>query len=314
MYKKDAGFEQIYSEIMEAMKLLNREFLEYKQDLSKASGINNLLVNIKKKDFKSIKQFFVRNYRRKKIIHYQLQKTSKKQEIYKKSNYFSKEKFVVYTVIFGKYDRLYEPYFVPDNCEFIIITDMDIPQNSKWKKFDLKKLYPVLNGLNNVEKNRILKMKPQILFPEYRYSVYIDGNVQAVTDLTEIIHKIPDCGIALHFHNHRDCVYEEAKVLALLKREDPLKLQDQAEHMSKEKMPQKYGLLECNVIAREHNKEICRKVMDDWWDEFQAYSKRDQLSFPYVLYKNGIQVQEVARLGTDVRANFAFRVHEHSNG
>ena len=59
-------------------------------------------------------------------------------------------------------------------------------------------------------------------------------------------------------------------------------------------MPHNYGLLETCVIARKHNLDICKKVMNDWWNEFMHTPRRDQLSLTYVLYKNGITVDEVA--------------------
>lgn len=311
MYNRDVESEKILSECMEALKNLNKMFKEYENKTSKNMGINRIFSYLKNFKVGSLKQMFFKNYRMIKISHKKLPSPIYKKEISKKINYFSQEKIVIYTVIFGNYDSIQEPLFAPDNCEFIILTDMELPKNSKWKKYDMQKIASIIQGMTSIEKNRIFKMKPQILFPEYKYSIYIDGNIQIISDLTEMVHKIPECGVAMHWHAHRICVYDEIETVRLLKLDKKINLDKHMEHILEDGMPNNYGLLECNVIAREHNKESCKKLMEDWWKEFQIYSKRDQISFPYVLYKNGIKVKEVATLGHNVKQNYALRINSH---
>lgn len=50
------------------------------------------------------------------------------------------------------------------------------------------------------------------------------------------------------------------------------------------------GLTENNVIYRKHKDPRCIKVMEDWWYMVENYSRRDQLSLFYVLWKNGEQM------------------------
>ena len=42
--------------------------------------------------------------------------------------------------------------------------------------------------------------------------------------------------------------------------------------------------------------------MEDWWKEIEKYSNRDQVSLPYVLWKNGYQIGDVGTL-TDIAAD-----------
>ena len=76
-------------------------------------------------------------------------------------------------------------------------------------------------------------------------------------------------------------------------------------------MPEQYGLVECNVIAREHNNPTCKAVMKSWWQEYLSESKRDQLSFVHALFLNGITVNEVTTLGNNVFDNDAIRKRGH---
>ena len=66
--------------------------------------------------------------------------------------------------------------------------------------------------------NRYIKFHPfELLGKDYDYSVYIDGNITPVTDLTVFTEKInPEIGIAMHMHSQRNCVYDEAKACMIL--------------------------------------------------------------------------------------------------
>ena len=38
-------------------------------------------------------------------------------------DYFSEDRIAIYTCIIGAYDEILEPVFIPDNCDFYLITD-----------------------------------------------------------------------------------------------------------------------------------------------------------------------------------------------
>ena len=60
-----------------------------------------------------------------------------------------------------------------------------------------------------------------------------------------------------------------------------------------EGFPQNYGLPENNIIYRKHNKAEIISIMNDWWYMLEHYSRRDQLSLPYVLWKHNIKCENV---------------------
>lgn len=230
---------------------------------------------------------------------------------YEPANYFLNDRIAVYTVIFGKYDKILEPYCQPDNVDYYLVTDLDVDlTNSKWKLKDISAFDERLSKLNNVEKNRFFKMHPHALFPEYKYTIYLDGNICPVSDLTELINRVHDCGLGAHMHSTRDCVFEEAKIAAAIGKDTKSNLERHVQYMKNNNMPEHYGMLECNVLARK-NCDCCNKIMEMWWDEFCDHCKRDQISLPYVLYKLNIPVAEVATLGSNVYENAAIRVYTH---
>ncbi len=117
--------------------------------------------------------------------------------------------------------------------------------------------------------------------------------------------------MAFHYHRTRMCVYDEIEAALILRRVDKKSAKKYEKYLKANGMSVNYGLVECNVIARRHNEQKCIELMEQWWNEFHFRFKRDQVSLPYVLYKNGISISEVATLGNNVYENLTFRIEEH---
>ena len=213
--------------------------------------------------------------------------------------YFSTERIAVYTAVSGKYDNITEPLYIPDNCDFYAITDFEIAEDSKWNRIDMNS-FQEIKGLDNISKNRYFKFFPHKIFKNYRYSIYIDGNFTIVSDLTEHINRISKIGLSMFIHSKRTCVYDEIKTCITLKKESKQKLERYREYLESNNFPHDYGLLECGIIVRDHYSEICRRIMQEWWDIFVEFIHRDQVILPYVLFKNSIKVEEVGTLGRNV--------------
>ena len=226
-------------------------------------------------------------------------------------NYFSDDKIAVYTCITGGYDDIIEPLFVPNNCDFYAITDFELPQDSKWRRIDVDE-YEEVQGLNNVLKNRYFKFFPHKVFKDYKYSIYIDGNIKVCSDLTEHINRISTYGISFFKHSKRSCAYTEADTCEQLRKESSDRLHELTNYLEKERFPHNYGLIECNFIVRDHSSKICSEIMEDWWEMFNRFAKRDQLSLPYVLYKRGIKVEELVTLGNNVHTEYSIEFVQHN--
>jgi len=226
-------------------------------------------------------------------------------------NYFSSKRIAIYTAIYGNYDQIFEPRTIPDNCDFYIFTDdiNKIPTDSAWeyKEFSRKEF----DSLTFAEKNRYLKMHPHILFPDYEYSIYVDGNIEIVTDFTEFIHDFNEYGIKMHNHYKRNCIYQEIDECIKYRKCSVEQLQAYRKKLEREKFPHQWGLLEAPVICREHNNEKCIMLMDVWWKEFYSNIRRDQIALAYVLFKYAVDIKSLNGLGKDIHANYAFVQHSH---
>lgn len=204
------------------------------------------------------------------------------------------KKVVVYTAIFGKYDALVEQKKNP-NVDFICFTDRNLKSNT-WK---IVIVDPLPMGEDYTRNNRFYKILPHIHFPDYEYSIYIDGNMIIKTDIDFLINKFlsHQFSMACFDHNQtvldpRNCIYQEYKaILELGKKKGKYKdnitvMNNWIDFLKSEKYPEHNGLLFASVLIRKHHDQNLKKVMEDWWYCVKNYSKRDQLSFNYVAWKN----------------------------
>ena len=232
-----------------------------------------------------------------------------------KCNYFFTERIAVYTAVFSSYDELHEPKLLPDNCDFFLFSDcITVPEGSAWKAKELPDLIQrEVQSFPPAEKNRYLKMHPDLLFPEYNYSVYMDGNLLLYTDPTEYINKLSKYGVSFYTHYRRKCVYEELQAVSAKHRMTIKQVEEVKRFLLDVGMPEKYGLLECPVIARRHHQPECKKLMSEWWELFRRFPYRDQILLPYVLFKNRIRTEELGLLGSNVWNAPGIRSVDHVN-
>lgn len=222
------------------------------------------------------------------------------------------ERIAVYTVLFGNYDALKNPLFVSEQCDYFVLTNQDIKDQSVWKKYDLSNFDEETKNFSNLEKARYFKLHPHVLFPEYKYSIFIDANIQTVTDLVPIVEQLGDNFIGIHSQPGRDCVYQEATEILVIKKAPKDQVMPQIKAYKKEGFPEHYGLFRTCVVVREHMNPQCIRLMDLWWENINKYSKRDQLSFTYCLWRMGLDKSAVSNLGYDARTNPRFIESMHS--
>ena len=190
---------------------------------------------------------------------------------------------IIYTTIFGGYDDITKP---------------TLPNNWDWKCFSEENSIPLYT--DNTRNAKKFKVLPHRYLQDYEYSIFIDGNMYVVGNVDELIEKyLSDSNIAFFDHNKnrmdpRDCIYDEYNAIMNLGKNDPNQnfkdnpqvMYDQVKRYQDEGYPSHNGLITGMVILRRYNEKDCVRVMEDWWTEIKYGSKRDQLSFNYVAWKN----------------------------
>jgi len=205
-------------------------------------------------------------------------------------------RIVVYTSIFGGYDNIVDDQLKMDGVDYICYTDADIKSDT----WEVRKSTPLYTDPNrNAKKYKVL---PHRYLSEYDWSVWIDGNIKIHSDIRPLCSGEP---YKLYDHmkvfDARDCVYDEANTIlqfgeANSKRnphkgiknwkDNPNIIKTQMERYISEGYPKSNGLSTTPIMVRNHNHSDTIKHNEDWWSEIKHNSKRDQLSFDYIAWKN----------------------------
>ena len=191
---------------------------------------------------------------------------------------------VIYTAIFGRYDTLIEPTYLPEGWDLVCFTDTDF-ESETWEIRNVKGIFK-----DSTRDARKYKVLPHRWFKEYDYSLWVDGNFLIRGDVGELIDTyLKNTNIAIHNHEEsadvRDCIYDESLAVIKLKKDDVDIVKEQMIKYQNDNYPHNNGLAVSGVILRRHNEEDCIIGMEKWWSEIDNGSKRDQLSFNYAMWK-----------------------------
>lgn len=205
---------------------------------------------------------------------------------------FMKKKIAYYTCIFGDYDELVDPAYISDNCDYYFLSDREPKNQTVYKWIDVTKEIPD-EVTDPTRKNRYCKINAHKFFEDYRYSIYVDGHIRVKKEMSDLIYKLRKSRVGTITPFYMQSVYVEAMKCLVSGRDAKERVINQIERYWNEGMPEDFGVFLCGVLIREHNNPVCVKLMEDWWLELERGSKRDQISFPYVLWKNGYVKEDV---------------------
>lgn len=200
-------------------------------------------------------------------------------------------KKVIYTCITGNYDNLIQHNYIDYDYDYVCFTDSaDLLRIGSFGVWTIKQLE--YSEYDNTRNNRWHKMHPHILFPDYEESIYVDGNIDIQTDLLfNLIDKKDIIKIPIHAG---DCIYDECHNITKKRKDTKENVKKIIDFLQKENFPKHYGLNENCIIYRKHNNKKIVAIMEMWWNFISNYSKRDQLSLSYILWKFDIKPCDIA--------------------
>ena len=213
------------------------------------------------------------------------------------------KRYVVYTCILGPYNGLLPQPQFPD-VDYICFTDQKF-KSRHWK------IIQIPSSTDPARESRRAKILPHLFLEDYEYSMYIDGNCIILKNPIPLILSALKNYTMAHFdHKHssdsRGCIYKEhLAIIDIYNKSGRLKddfevMQKQIQIFKKEGYPENFGLIKGTVLIRKHNDSKLKQIMEEWWNIVQTGSKRDQLSFNYVAWKNNFKS---LYLNGDVRNN-----------
>jgi SAM-dependent methyltransferase len=128
--------------------------------------------------------------------------------------------------------------------------------------------------------------------------VWVDGRIKPTgVPLRPLIRRaLRNADVACYPHPWRTCAYQEARECARLGLISHAEADAQAAAYQEDGHPSGAGLWNTMVLARRRSDSMV-EFGRAWWHEVSTRTIRDQISFPYLLRKFGI---ECGRLGADV--------------
>lgn len=195
------------------------------------------------------------------------------------------KELTVYTAIIGGYDYLHEIIKPDKSVKYVCFTDDPLLRSDTWEVRYIHREFddPILES-------RKYKMLPH-LFIDTEFSLYIDANIQLNKSPLEYMRKYFKRGDMLLLpHQDRDCIYREMAVCILGNKDLPQRLIKQVNVYSKDGCPEHSGLFWGGMIGRRHYAKKIVEFDETWWDHFQKYSRRDQISLGYLIWKKGTEI------------------------
>ena len=210
------------------------------------------------------------------------------------------KRLVVYTCVTGGYDSPARPSVLPDWADYVCFDGSLAP-----------------SGLDSTQRSRYHKLNPHVVLPEgYEYSLWIDGNIDILSDgFYEKLQQMMDSGVlyaGIH-HPQRDDVFDESVRILMNDRESFGRLVRVTRFLKKEGMPRHWGLDETNVILRKHNASEVVRFDEFWWEMLSRWTSRDQMTQSYCLWKTGLRHEYILPEGLSAQNSPWFKYTRHGS-
>jgi len=197
------------------------------------------------------------------------------------------ERVAIVSANFGNFDQVRTQAKQDIDVDWIIFSDD--PHLNPPKPWKL-----IVNEDRGAHPNMAAKRFKLLPDVSHRYVIWIDANMEVTSRsfAREALGFIHD-GIALHKHPRRDCIYDEAEASLGAESQngkyEGLGIEEQVARYWDEGHPKNAGLYACGTIAWDRGDPKARRLGLEWLGECARWTYQDQLSFPVVCRRLGIQ-------------------------
>lgn len=219
------------------------------------------------------------------------------------------KRICIYTTLFGSIDDLLPVVGLVEGVDFICFSDR--PRNNcGW---EVRVVNPGMLSPNMNAK--IFKILPHKFLDEYDFSLFVDANTLLLGRINALLSICLQSGVFIMWrHPLRRDVYLEAVAIITAKRHEPKKLIEQLKVYSDNGLPHDTGLVEGSFIWREHGNPSVKVFMEEWWQEIQKFSYRDQISLGYLMWKRKVKpLIFPENMGTSRKNEFFIKIPHKKN-
>ncbi len=195
----------------------------------------------------------------------------------------------IYTAIFADYDNLKEPDNPILNADLYCFTDNPNLTSNFFNVIHVS--LPLPDPVRSARKYKILGHP---IVNKYHYSIWFDAAFRLkFTDALEVIRKcLPEENdyLAAVKNAKKNCIYQEYEYIKTVNNKprflDHQYIMDrQIETYRQEGYPENNGLISSGFLIKNNRSKDLQELMQAWWQEIEKFSRRDQLSFNYVVWK-----------------------------
>lgn len=204
---------------------------------------------------------------------------------------------IVFTCLVGKYESLNELDLRKNpNTKYVCFTDDSNLVSDTWEVIVIRNE----NNLSPIRLSRKIKMLGRTFFPENSRILYIDNTVKLKIDGAQILDVwLSDCSLAFMEHSSRKSVRNEFFICSAYGLDSQNEIYRQFRYYRKkyhEILDQRpyWG----GIIASINNRET-NLFMETWFNQYQNFSRRDQLSINVSQKISGVELKTIIAHNSD---------------
>lgn len=213
---------------------------------------------------------------------------------------------VVYTALFGDKDVLWSvPPTATSGARYIVFTEKKRREVGLWtsggaygRPCSVLPGTAATSAVRPLWEQRIVEM-PHGARRTARYyktmvheildadvTVWVDANIRLLIKPAIAIKWLGKGNLAAFKHPDRRCLYQEVRACIEFGKSDKAMLRRQAAVYRAAGMPASWGLASTRCVVRQNTADQ-RALNEAWWKQIREYSERDQVSLPFVCWKQG---------------------------
>ena len=201
-----------------------------------------------------------------------------------------RKKICVYTCITGGYDNLHEIDNPEKNVDYYCFTNNKNLKSKTWKVVQIED--GSLDNCRLARKTKILG-HPSI---DGKYDIYVwsDADVVWQKKISEFVKTfLKEAPFAIFKHHSRKSIREEAIACLTCRKDSKDIIKKTLDFYDEVGYEDDNGLYESTVFISRRNEAVVQKTMQCWFEMVRNYSRRDQLSFSYAIWKNDLKVDAI---------------------
>ncbi|AJP73895.1 glycosyltransferase domain-containing protein [Sphingomonas hengshuiensis] len=203
------------------------------------------------------------------------------------------DRIIVYTCVSKNYDRALMPVPASDAVRFVCFTDS--PAYLRAPGWEVRAVESPERLQSGHDINRYHKFFPHRLFPDARWSIYLDGNLRYAGDWRALVDRVAAAGAGLgaFWHPEGHSLAQEIEACRRLKFDarDTACVDRQIALYVGDGARLDAPIPTNNLLVRDHAFPGLADAMSLWWSHLFEFSKRDQISLLHALAQRSVPWQ-----------------------